>query len=293
MKKSTDDYWDNIHRIAELLQSADCFLLGVGAGMSASGGLNYTDPALVQKWYPHYFGQGKRSIFEILTDFWPNTISEKNAALFWGFWANHINHIRYEPIALQPYLDLYNIVKDREYFICTTNVDGQLEKAGFEKSRIYAPQGDYAFFQCAKPCSQDIYNNKEMIITMLENTVSPFEICSDDIPYCPKCDYFLIPNLRCDETFVETPHLINAEPYKIFIQNSYNKKIVLLELGVGFNTPVIIRYPFEVITSKYPNTTLVRINLTDVDVSDIIKEKSICIQDDIGKILSDILSTAA
>jgi NAD-dependent SIR2 family protein deacetylase len=290
MKSSTADYWDDIQKSSECIANADVLLIGVGSGLTASGGLSYSDPVLAQKWYPDYFEQGQKSIIEIMSNFWPNTINEKKAVRFWGFWAKHIWHIRYEPQALKPYLDLFSIANRKEYFICSTNVDGQLEKAGFEKNKIFAPQGDYALFQCSKPCSQDVYDNNKMITTMLENMVSPFEICHDDIPFCQKCGNYLIPNLRCDDTFVETPHLINAVAYKNFIQTSNNKKIVLFELGVGYNTPVIIRYPFEAIALKYPNATLIRINVTDADVSKEIIEKSISIQEDIGKVLSDILN---
>jgi NAD-dependent SIR2 family protein deacetylase len=294
MKLSTGDYWDkcyldSLKKTRALLLSTENLLIGVGAGMTASGGLNYSDEALAQKWYPHYSAIGSKSIIEIMSLFWPNTINEKNDTLFWGFWANHIYHIRYEPDVLKPYVDLFAIAKDKEHFICSTNVDGQLEKAGFDKSRIFAPQGDYALFQCRKPCSQEVYQNKDCVMTMIENMVSPFEIRNADIPRCPKCGDYLMPNLRCDGAFVETPHLVNAEPYSNFIQNSQNKKLVLLELGVGFNTPVIIRYPFETITLQYPNATLVRVNTADVSVSDKIKEKAICIQDDLGKVLSDVL----
>ena len=127
-------------------------------------------------------------------------------------------------------------------------------------------------------------------MTMLDNMISPFEIRTSDIPHCPKCGNFLIPNLRCDDTFVETPHITNIETYKTFIQNAFEKNIVLLELGVGFNTPVIIRYPFEAITLKYPNARLIRLNIAKDIISEKIIEKSIFIQDDIWKVLSDILS---
>ena len=288
MKTSTADYWDNIRKTAECISNADVLLIGVGSGLTASGGLNYADPSLAEKWYPEYFEQGKKSIFDIMSGFWPITIHEKNAAAFWGFWARHIKHIRYEPDALKPYLDLFSIAHGKEYFICSTNVDGQLEKAGFDKNLIFAPQGDYALFQCLKPCSQDVYDNKTMITTMLENMVSPFEINTADIPRCPKCGNFLIPNLRCDDTFVEAPHIINAEAYVTFVQNAFEKNILLLELGVGFNTPVIIRYPFEAITLQYPNAKLIRVNTATDTISKKNKEKTIFIQEDIGKVLSDL-----
>ena len=290
MKTPTTDYWDSIQKTAECIANTSLLLIGVGSGLTASGGLNYADPSLAEKWYPEYFEQGKKSIIEIMSDFWPNTIHEKNAAAFWGFWARHIRHIRYEPDALKPYLDLFSIAHSKKYFICSTNVDGQLEKAGFDKSLIFAPQGDYALFQCSKPCSQDVYENKTMITTMLKNMISPFEINTADIPHCPKCGNYLIPNLRCDNTFVETPHITNVEAYKTFIQNAFENNILLLELGVGFNTPVIIRYPFETITLQYPHAKLIRVNIAKDTISERIIEKSIFIQEDIGKVLSDVLN---
>ena len=288
MKTSTADYWDNIQKASDCIVNADKILLGIGSGLTASGGLNYSDPILAEKWYPEYFEQGKKSIMEIMSIFWVTTINKKNTTAYWGFWAKHIYHIRYEPEALKPYTDLFTIINGKDYFICSTNVDGQLEKAGFNKSLIFAPQGDYALFQCSIPCSQNVYNNEKMITTMLKNMISPFEILTSDIPLCPICGNYLIPNLRCDDTFIETPHIKNVGDYKIFIQNAYDNNVVLMELGVGFNTPVIIRYPFESITLQYPNAKLIRINIAKDKVSEKIIDKSLFIQEDIGKVLLDI-----
>ena len=286
----TDSYSDKIHQAADSIKISDCLLIGVGSGMSASSGLNYADPTLAQKWYPEYFEQGKKSIIEIMSGFWPTTINKNNAAHFWGFWAKHIYHIRYEYDALPPYQNLFNIAKDKKHFISTTNVDCQLYKAGFDESSIFAPQGNYGFFQCVKPCSQEVYYNENMIHTMLKNMVSPFEIQATDIPCCPKCEKYLMPNLRCDHRFVEKPHIKNHTLYVNYINKAHDKNLVLLELGVGYNTPVIIRYPFEAITSKYPLATLIRVNLSDADVPENIVKKSVCIQEDIGKVLSDLYS---
>ena len=220
--------------------------------------------------------------------FWPTSLNHKNATSFWGFWARHIYHIRYEFDALPPYLNLFNIAKNKNHFICTTNVDCQLYKAGFAKSSVYAPQGDYAFLQCEKPCSIDVYENESMIKQMIENMVSPFEIRNEDIPLCPKCGKYLMPNLRCDNRFIEKPHKINQSIYANYIDNVIDKDFLLFELGVGYNTPGIIRYPFEIITSKYPHVTLIRVNTSDANVSGNIEKNSICIQEDIGKVLADL-----
>lgn len=285
---STTQSLDEINFATEAIKNADRILIGIGSGISAAGGLSYTDPELAKRWYPEYFSLGKHSISEIMGDFWPTTISDKNAVAYWGFWAQHIHHIRYEAKALQPYQDLFDIVRDKDYFLCSTNVDGQLEKAGFDKRKIFAPQGDYALFQCEKPCSQDVYDNKAMIDTMLENMVSPLDISKQDIPHCPRCGRFLIPNLRCDFRFVGKPHMENLKAYQEFLDKSEDNKLVLLELGVGFNTPGIIRLPFERITAEYANANLIRVNFEDASVNPIIQNRSISIMEDIQQVLLNI-----
>ena len=127
-----------------------------------------------------------------------------------------------------------------------------------------------------------------MIKTMVENMASPFEIRNEDIPHCPKCGKHLMPNLRCDHRFVEQPHIKNQAKYVEYVNNTFDKKLVLLELGVGYNTPIIIRYPFEAITLKHPHAILIRVNLSDTDVSESIVKKSVCIQKDVGTVLSDL-----
>jgi NAD-dependent SIR2 family protein deacetylase len=286
--ESTKHYCNDIKKAALLLDGADHILLGIGSGMTASGGLNYADPALAEKWYPEYYAAGKRSILEIMSGFWPTSITDRNAAAFWGFWAKHIWHIRYEPEALQPYRALFQFIDGRDYFICTTNVDGQLEKAGFDREKIYAPQGDYALFQCKKSCSHDVYCNQETVETMLENMVSAFEIQAADIPRCPRCSGHLMPNLRCDMNFVEEPHIRNAERYERYLTHATGKNLVLLELGVGFNTPGIIRFPFEAITAQCPEARLIRINLTDITIPRGIVDKAIGMRGDVGQILQRI-----
>jgi NAD-dependent SIR2 family protein deacetylase len=292
MSASTKNYSADIQSVADVIKNAERVVMGIGSGMTSAGGLSYSDPELAKKWYPEYYTQGKSSISEIMGDFWPTTLHEKNAPAFWRFWAKHIFHIRYEPSALQPYCDLYDLVKDKDYFICSTNVDGQLEKAGFEKNTIFAPQGDYALFQCERPCSQDAYDNKTMVEEMIKHMPSPLEIKKEDIPRCPRCGSLLVPNLRCDNRFVEKSHLINAKRYETFLNDSLDKELVLLELGVGFNTPVIIRYPFEQLTRMLSSVTLVRINDMAASVPIEIEGRTISVQADLLTAMRDICSVA-
>lgn len=278
--KSISIFSDIIRQIEDRINGAERILIGVGSGLSAAGGLNYTDPSLVKKWYPEFYKKGFRSIVELQSQFWQ--IERSKPELYWGFWAQHIYHIRYEAVVLQSYMDLFEIVKNKSYFICSTNADGQIEKAGFPKEMVYAPQGDYAYFQCQKPCSDEIYENKSLVEAMIFHMPNAFEIRTEDIPICPHCGAHLIPNLRCDDHFVETPHIANINHYKTFIDDSVDKNLVLLELGVGFNTPGIIRYPFERITAALPNATLIRINNNSANVPKSISHKSISLECDLS-----------
>lgn len=284
--KFTKTYWDNIGDAVELIKNADSIVIGAGSGLSASGGINYANEELAKKWFPKYYEMGLKSILEIQSVFWE--ISEKNILSYWGYWARHIQNIRYNMPVTKPYETLFELLKDKESFICSTNVDGQFEKAGFQKEKIFAPQGNYGLFQCSKPCTQDVYDNKEMIDRMINNMGESLRIRIEDIPRCSKCGEFLVPNLRVDNTFVQKPHLVNVSKYEKFVREAKDKRVVLLELGVGYNTPSIIRYPFENITNHYPYANLIRINLDCAEVPTEIEKKSISISDDIGKALSDI-----
>lgn len=286
--KYMKNYLDNIEKIKELINNADYVLVGVGAGLSAAGGINYLDKGLTEKWFPQYKRLDLNSIVEIQSAFWD--LTKENVLAYWGYWSRHIHNIRYKTDATKPYLDLYKLLKNKEHFIITTNVDGQFEKAGFKKENIFAPQGDYGLFQCLKPCSDELYDNKEMINTMVENIEDEFYIREEYIPLCPKCGEFLVPNLRKDNFFVEKPHFKNLNAFNDFIKRAKGKNFILLEFGVGYNTPVIIKYPFENIVSQYPqNTKLIRVNLDDDNVPLEIKDKSIYINNDIKEILEDVL----
>jgi len=281
-------YLDKIDNAIDLINHAEKIVIGIGAGMSAAGGLCYTDPELAQKWYPEYFSLGKKSIIEIMSEFWPTSLNENNATKFWGFWAKHIFHIRYEPDALQPYLDLFNIVKGKDYFICTTNVDSQTEKAGFDAFRTSAMQGNYCFFQCSTPCTQEIFHNEIIIEQMIHNMITPFEIKKTDIPVCPHCGALLVPNLRCDNRFVESPNLANLSKYEEYVTNCRNKTSIFLELGVGYNTPGIIRYPFEKMVHSMPKSHLIRVNNMNTEIHLPLGEKNISVQVDLMKFMADL-----
>ncbi len=284
---SIPTYSAQIDSAANALFEADYILIGAGAGLSAAAGLNYRSTELFDAWYPQFAKMGYSTIWDAITHYWYP--EDTNRRQFWAFWATHIQRIRYEAPAGQPYLELYQLVKRKPHFIITTNVDGQFGKAGFASDQMFTPQGDYGKFQCAKPCRPVLYNNAEMVQHMLESLDEErLHIPERLIPHCPNCGGYLERNIRIDRNFVEEPHMEKYVKYSNFINHSTSGKLVLLELGVGFNTPSIIRWPFEQITSQHPQATLIRVNLEDAGVPGKISARSIGFNADIGWALRNL-----
>jgi len=281
---SMQDYSAQIDAAASALAEADHILVGAGAGLSAAAGLNYQDSRLFQDWYPQFAELGYKNIWDAIVHHW--SPDDANRRQFWVFWATHIQRIRYDAGPAKLYLDLHRLVRDKSHFVITTNVDGQFKKAGFDPHRMFTPQGDYGKFQCAKPCRNILYDNREMVQRMLANLDnSTLHVREEDIPRCPNCGDYLERNLRRDNHFVEEPHMEKQRDYADFVNRSTGRKLVLLELGVGFNTPSIIRWPFERITAQHPHATVIRVNLDDACVPGEITEKSIAFQQDIAQVI--------
>lgn len=285
---STEKYLQTVKTVVKRIDEADYIIIGAGAGLSASAGLDYTDQTFFKQNYESFFNKGYQSIDHARMKYFKldhSTAPER----FWGFWCHHINNVFIKPPQLDVYSDVYDVVKNRDYFVITTNVDGQFFKGGFDYDRVFSMQGSYGRFQCISPCSQRVYDNKPYIETMLRGfDPNSLSIRKKDIPRCPDCGNLMSYNLRVDNSFVEAPHLWNQERYMDFIDKAKQGKLVLLELGVGLNTPVIIRYPFERITALFKQTTLIRINLENFEVNRKIKDKLITIRADIGTILKNI-----
>ena len=287
MKKATT-YEDKINNLVNKIKKADVIVVGIGAGMTASGGINYSDEKLLKKWLPQYYDLGFISLMELQGMFWFWNKKEKDMQLYWGYWARHIEKIRFQTPLLEPYKNLEKLIKDKNYFIISTNADGQLEKSDFDKNKIFSMQGNYGYLQCMTPCTDEIYESEEYIKKMTKS-IENNRVSMDTVPRCPHCGNYLIPNLRCDDTFVEKPHMKNSEKYRDFLRENINKNILFLELGVGYNTPVIIRYPFEKMTYNLDKSTLARVNKGMATVSKEIEDKSISLDEDINKVLLDVI----
>lgn len=282
--KTHEDYNTQINKLKEALNTADAILIGAGAGMSTSAGLTYSG----ERFYKHFsdFAE-KYGITDMYSGgFYPFPSDE----VFWAWWSRHIYFNRYGVKAGKPYTDLYELVRDKNYFVLTTNVDHQFQLAGFDKKRLFYTQGDYGLFQCSVPCHNKTYDNEDVVTDMVARQ-EDMKIPSELIPKCPVCGKNMTINLRCDDKFVEDEgwHKAN-ERYENFLKENKDKKILLLELGVGGNTPVIIKYPFWRITLMNENATYACINLGESVCPEDIENRSICVDKDISMVIKDIIS---
>ena len=268
----------------EALNDADAIVVGCGAGLSASGGLNYGSKEVFNRMFPQFKSSGATGIYDHLTRFWNFNVEERRK--YWAVWATHIYTIRFKTPVLEPYKRLSKLLKNKNYFIINTNADGQLEKSGIDMSRVFSPQGDYKYLQCSTPCSNQIYEDEKIIQRMVENMPNPYTVREEDIPRCPVCGGYLVPNLRKDENFVELPHMKQEPFFSDFIRRNKNKKIVFLELGVGFNSPGVIRFPFEMMCFAYPQAKLIRVNTEYPEIPVELDGKGISVSKDITEALS-------
>ncbi|GHV14068.1 hypothetical protein FACS189491_09900 [Spirochaetia bacterium] len=267
------------------LKEVDTIIIGAGSGLSTAAELRYDDANFFTATFPGYREHyGLRTINE--ADFYPFPTPEEQYA----YWARLISAIRYNYPAGKPYLDLHNIIRDKTYFILTTNTDGQFQKVGFPPEKICTPQGDLAFFQCSKPCTDELYPNNQMIQKLLSSLdTHDFSVKPEHIPRCPNCGNPLIPNIRRDNAFVEKQWTTKYQNLIDLVNAHKGKNLLLLELGVGINTPGIIRYPFEHLTLQRNNTFLVRINLKTDNLSLLANsDKATIIQADIGPLLEEL-----
>jgi NAD-dependent SIR2 family protein deacetylase len=268
--------------IKEKIKNADAIVIGAGAGLSTAAGVNYGPtnfnilfPELVEHY--HFTDMYTSSFYEF------NTEEER-----WSYFAKHINYLCLSMDATETYKKLYELVKNKNYFVITTNVDRQFIKSGFDSKKVFEVQGALSKIQCAKACHNKLYDDTNIVKEMLKENVD-VKIPSHLVPTCPVCGGAMEVNLRKDIFFVEDDYWEEHNTsYEDFLNENKNKKILFLELGAGFNTPGIIRYPFEELTKKLDNAFLVRINDKFANIPTELENKSIGIKDDINKVLESL-----
>ena len=282
--RATKTYSEKIEQLREKIENAEAVLIGAGAGLSTSAGFTYSGDRfkkyfsdLIEKYHFHNMYEG---------GFYPFDSLEEH----WAYWSRYIYINRYMDAPKPVYENLIELVKDRDYFVLTTNVDHCFQKAGFAKERLFYTQGDYGLFQCQTPCKPYTYDNETQVKRMAEEQKN-MRIPTELIPKCPICGKPMTMNLRADASFVQDEGWdIHAGYYEKFIDTHKKSRILFLELGVGYNTPGIIKYPFWQMTAGNKNAEYICINKGEVTVPNEIRAQSIEIDADIYDVLNDILN---
>ncbi len=294
---------DQIEQLKQALQEADAIMIGAGAGMSTAAGFVYAGDRFKQ-----YFSdfEGKYGFHDMYTGGFCNynTLEE-----YWGYWSRYIYVNRYMNAPKKTYADLYELVKDKDYFVLTTNVDHCFQKAGFDKKRLFYTQGDYGLFQCNEPCHHETYENEDIVrqmilsqgyiidekgnLTVPEGVTLKMTVPTELLPKCPKCGKPMTMNLRSDDTFVQDDGWYKAnDRYEDFVRRHKGVNTLYLELGVGYNTPGIIKYNFWQMVNRNPNATYACLNYGQAYAPGEIQRRSICIDGDIDSTIREVLGLA-
>lgn len=277
-----EPYEEQIQAAVRYLQEADYVLIGAGAGLSTAAGLTYSGKRFQDNFGEFIEKYGMQDMYS--AGFYPFSTEEER----WAYWCRHSYVNRIEPPAMPLYEKLFEMVKDKNYFVLTTNVDHQFQKAGFQNERIFATQGDYGRIQCMKGCHPKTYDAVSMF-TQMNQAQKDCKIPSYMVPRCPVCGGPMAMNLRCDQYFVEDEAWNQAaENYGRYLKQLKKGNVLLLELGVGFNTPSIIRFPFEKMVRENKNVNLVRLNLDEAVIPESFGKRGIGINRDLCESLDDI-----
>lgn len=270
-----------LNDIKELINNADCILIGAGSGLSTAAGIDYAGEEFKNEFAPFI---KKYGFTDLYTSGFYDFSSEEE---YWAYWAKHIYFADTGREGTKLYKKIFDLVKNKEYFIITTNVDDQFYKTGFDKDRIFRVQGSYSLNQCSKGCHNKLYSNIELVNKMITSTDNELKIPTELVPVCPVCGESMEPNLRKDGYFIQDDLWYKQnDKYEKFLDENKDKSVLLLEFGVGFNTPGIIRFPFEQMTSQNKNWKLIRFNKEDMTFYDL-ENRFIGINEDINTFFRD------
>lgn len=279
---STKDYSSEINSLKNEIETADAILIGAGAGLSTAAGFTYSGERFEKCFSDFIEKYNFRDMYS--GGFYPFASLEEH----WAYWSRYIFINRYMDVDNGVYKRLFELVKDKDYFVLTTNVDHQFQKAGFDKHRLFYTQGDYGLFQCSGPCCQETYDNEECVKDMLEFQ-EDMRVPTELIPCCPKCRKPMTMNLRADDKFVQDEGWYRARKrYEEFLRRHENLHILFLELGVGYNTPAIIKYPFWQMTAKNPKAVYICINSGEAFYPKLLKCQAVCINKNINEVLEKL-----
>ncbi len=267
------------------IQDADNIFFTAGAGLTAAAGINYSDTALFAREFPAMLQYGFSAQYQFIgfNDWTPD--------LQWGYWAAHIDLVRFRWPKTEVYKALHQLARHidpKNTFVMTSNVDAMFERNDFEAERIYTPQGDYALLQCMTPCWRTVWPWKDQIDLILAATDPETQRLTklNLVPRCPNCGGPVFPNVRVDSSFVSDHFVKTAERLNNWLDKAQKMRGVIVEVGAGFNTPTVIRWPGEHLIGKNPNWHLIRINLTDAEISDQLSGQAVGLKGDAATIIA-------
>lgn len=272
-----------LFQLHQAIEQSDAVLIGAGAGLSASAGFSYKGERFERYFKDFASKYGFHDMY--VGGFFPYPTAEE----YWAYWSRYIMVNRYMDAPKPVYQALLSLVQKKDYFVLTTNVDHCFQKAGFDKSRLFYTQGDYGLFQCSAPCCQKTWDNEEVIRRMAEEQ-KDMRVPTSLIPLCPRCGKPMTMNLRSDDTFVQDDGWYQAAgQYRRFLLRHQKGRILYLELGVGYNTPGIIKYPFWKMALQNPEAVYACVNRGQAFVPGEFRQNALCLDDDIGSVLNNLL----
>ena len=281
-RQSTQNFSAQVDKLRDALAMADAVVVGAGAGLSTAAGYTYSGPRFSRLFGDFAARYGFSDMYS--GGFYPYDTLEEH----WAFWSRYVMCNRYDPIPGHVYQQLLNLLRDRDYFVLTTNVDHCFQRAGFDKQRLFYTQGDYGLFQCSRPCCQETWDNEDVIRAMVDQQ-SDLRIPGELVPHCPHCGAPATMNLRSDGTFVEDEGWHKAAArYSEFLRRHEGMRTLYLEIGVGGNTPGIIKYPFWQMTAANPRATYACVNLGEACAPRELERQSILIDASADEVVAQL-----
>ena len=281
-RQSTQNFSTQVDKLRAALAMADAVVVGAGAGLSTAAGYTYSGPRFSRLFGDFAARYGFSDMYS--GGFYPYDTLEEH----WAFWSRYVMCNRYDPIPGHVYQQLLDLLRDRDYFVLTTNVDHCFQRAGFDKQRLFYTQGDYGLFQCSRPCCQETWDNEDAIRAMVDQQ-SDLRIPSELVPHCPHCGAPATMNLRSDGTFVEDEGWHKAAArYSEFLRRHEGMRTLYLEIGVGGNTPGIIKYPFWQMTAANPRATYACVNLGEACAPRELEHQSILIDASADEVVAQL-----
>lgn len=273
-----------VDKSVRYIENADAILIGAGAGLTAAAGINFTDKEAFAKHFPAWKKRGFEMQYQLMG------YRNWNMAEQWGYYTVHLGYVYYGQGKNEVYQTLRNIVADKPYFIMTSNVDGMFQKNDFDKDKVYEPQGSYGKIQCTVPCKKTVWDMKPFYDNMLSALDPHTQVLTDDsaIPKCPNCGEDMFIHARIDGTFIDEEHSKEVDRLNNWLSQYSENNLLLLELGAGYNTPMVIRYPMEKLNKNFINSKFIRVNMEHAQIDNISNNRTLGYQGDIKQWLNNV-----